>query len=276
MERNVNKLTEGRVRAVVFDLDDTLVVDEAATRAAWGAVARAAARHGAEERAFAVAGPRLAAELWAGNPLREFCERVGVNDAECLWGSFGDGVTEFAALGEWAERYRREVMERAFAEQGMEVPEGVIEDLLVVFREVRLREGRLMGDALEVLVRMRGRGWLLGLLTNGAPSVQNTKIDAVGLRGLFDAIVISGEMGVGKPEREVFEAVLGRLGVGAAGAVMVGNSVARDVVGARGVGMRAVLLRVPGAEEPGDAEPEGVARSLLEVLELVERMDGGG
>jgi HAD superfamily hydrolase (TIGR01450 family) len=73
-------------------------------------------------------------------------------------------------------------------------------------------------------------------------------------------------MVVGKPEPPLFEIALARLGVSAAAAAMVGDSVPSDVRGARGVGMRTVLY-APGSSDAG-SEADVIVRSFAELAEL--------
>ena len=82
------------LRAVLFDLDDTLIVDEAVSREAFQAVARYARdRHGAEAERFAreagVSRPRPSGRA---GPCHAFCRSLGISAFECLWGRFeGEG-----------------------------------------------------------------------------------------------------------------------------------------------------------------------------------------
>jgi putative hydrolase of the HAD superfamily len=60
---------------------------------------------------------------------------------------------------------------------------------------------------------------------------------------LFDAIVISEEVGVRKPDRRIFDLTLTRLGVEADDAVFVGDHPETDIRGAQEAGMRAIWKR---------------------------------
>jgi epoxide hydrolase-like predicted phosphatase len=107
----------------------------------------------------------------------------------------------------------------------------------------RLRADFYRGDALdEALValirRLRGRGLLVGLLSNNAPGLA-AELDALGLADLFDARAISAEIGVMKPDPAAYHAILDRLDVPPGAALFVDDS-ADNVAGARAVGMAAV------------------------------------
>jgi putative hydrolase of the HAD superfamily len=113
-------------------------------------------------------------------------------------------------------------------------------------------------------------GIRIGLLTNGAASVQREKIESSGLGMYFDAAVVSGELGTGKPSPEIFHHLLERLGVNAGESLMVGNSLARDIAGGQRAGMHTCWLALEGEDEPvGSVEPDYTIRSLGELPRLV-------
>ena len=258
------------LRAVLFDLDDTVIVDEAVSREAFQAVGRYARdRHGAEEARFARDAAEQARVLWAAGPCYGFCRYLGISAFECLWGRFeGDG--ELAHLRKWAFAFREQVFDHALREQMIESADGA-RDLAEIFgRERRLLQ-RLMPDALEVLTRLSSH-YALGLLTNGAPDLQREKIVASGTESLFKAIVISGIFGIGKPHREIFLHLTDRLGVSPAEAVMVGNSLERDILGARNSDIISILMKVPGSEEHSPVEPDFTIAGLVELPSLLERI----
>jgi putative hydrolase of the HAD superfamily len=97
----------------------------------------------------------------------------------------------------------------------------------------------LYDDALPVLERIRGLGLSIGLLSNSSRDLD----DFVAHHGLrADAVLTSHAHGKTKPHESIFRAMLELLDVAATEAVMVGDTIEDDVVGARAVGMRAVLL----------------------------------
>lgn len=82
----------------------------------------------------------------------------------------------------------------------------------------------------------------LGLVTNGERERQRKKLRALGIEGVFDAIVYGGDTAPAKPSPEPFETVLGDLDVAPEGAVHVGNSLTDDVAGANRAGVRSVWV----------------------------------
>ena len=105
----------------------------------------------------------------------------------------------------------------------------------------------LYDDVLPCLDALRARGLLLGLITNNVASHQRDKIAAVGLAARFDAVVISGEVGVAKPDRAIFEHACTALGVDAGEAMHVGDNPRVDALGARDAGLHGVWLDRHGA-----------------------------
>jgi FMN phosphatase YigB (HAD superfamily) len=84
---------------------------------------------------------------------------------------------------------------------------------------------------------------------------------------------ITGERGVGKPKPEIFEMLLSDLGVSADRAVMVGNSLERDIAGAINAKLAAAIwIQVLGSEERAEAVPHHTIRGLHEIPALVAGM----
>ena len=97
----------------------------------------------------------------------------------------------------------------------------------------------LYEDALPALTELRDAGLSIGLVSNGIRDltefVAHHRLDV-------DAIGDSRSHGRVKPHPTIFQAALGLLGVRAADAVMVGDSLEEDIEGARALGLRAILI----------------------------------
>ncbi|MBE2205034.1 MAG: HAD-IA family hydrolase [Chthoniobacterales bacterium] len=257
---------EMTVQAILFDLDDTLMVDEAISLSAMKETARLAAKiHGVEVARFLADARQLSRSLWNDNPCLAYCAGIGITAEECLWGNFTGDAPDLIALRVWALDFRRRLFDSILRQQGVPDDDGT---LAVEFFRARRRLQRLMPDAKETLARLKP-AFKIGLLTNGAPDLQREKIAASGLAGFFDAIVVSGELGIGKPKPEIFHHLLGKLDVPPGAAVMVGNSLARDVAGARAAGIaRTVWIKVPGSEEFAETTPDHTIVGLRELPPL--------
>ena len=116
-------------------------------------------------------------------------------------------------------------------------------------------------------------GVKIGMITNGASDIQRAKVVGSGLESYFDAILVSGEEGFGKPKPEIFRLAIDRLDVDEASAVMIGDSLARDIVGAAAVGIKSVWVNRIGirANESFPA-PDAELRDLAALPALLERI----
>ncbi|MFA7345067.1 MAG: HAD family hydrolase [Terrimicrobiaceae bacterium] len=255
------------VQAILFDLDDTLIVDEAISESAMEKTAALAAKlHGAEVARFLADAKNLSQSLWRDNPCLAYCDAIGITAEECLWGNFTGESPDLAILRDWSSGFRRTLFEGILRRQGLSDDDGV---LAGEFASSRRRLRRLMPDAKETLTRLKPNH-KIGLLTNGAPDLQREKLAASGLARFFDAITVSGEHGVGKPEPGIFHILLRELGTPPEAAMMVGNSLSRDIAGAMATGIAVtVWLKVPGSEEFADVSPNHTINALHELPALL-------
>jgi putative hydrolase of the HAD superfamily len=105
----------------------------------------------------------------------------------------------------------------------------------------------LFDDVLPCIEALRAAGLRLGLITNNESEHQRRKLATTGLADLFDAVVISGEVGIAKPELGIFSHACGLLAVEPEICVHIGDNVDTDVRGALGAGIGAIWLDRRGA-----------------------------
>lgn len=99
-------------------------------------------------------------------------------------------------------------------------------------------------EVLEGLARLRAAAWTIGVITNGASDIQRAKLAGTGLASLVDGVAASGDLGIRKPDRRLFDLGAARCGVSLAdGGWMVGDNPAGDVGGGHQVGLRTIWLR---------------------------------
>lgn len=258
------------ITAIIFDMDETLVVDDAAgEEAMFVTCQRAAPQYGVDTTVLSDAVRRYARELWHTAPVYIYGRAMGISSWEALWGRFLGDDPNITALREWAPGYRREAWSRALAELGVRDTADA-ERWSAMFQQERRARHWLFPDA-EPALRDLQKRYRLALVTNGAPDLQREKLEASGLGGYFETVVISGEVGIGKPEPGIFLLALERLGVTPQSAVMVGDSLARDVQGAQRAGIKAIWLNREGAAMPEGARPDAMVRGLGELAAVVER-----
>lgn len=258
-----------RITTLLFDLDDTLIPQDAVDRAALFATAvLARVRHGVDAHTLASAAREHGERLWRQAPTAPLCHVLGISWSEGLWAEFGDDGDDFSELNDWAPTYRHATWSAALAAVGVGDPP-LADDLAETFRRERRERSTVYPEAERVLAALSAR-YQLGLVTNGAPGLQRAKLTRSGLASYFNTVVISGDIGIGKPDVRIFTMALAQLGASAATAMMVGDNPARDVAGAHNARLRAVWVNRGGrALHPREPDPHHQVTHLAELLPLV-------
>ena len=194
------------IRAVLFDLDGTLFNRDAT-------VASILARQISIFRDFI--RPERAAT---------FCNRVTVLDAH-------------------GHQDKREVYATVATEFGFDT--AVTEQLIASFWAEYPHHCHLDAGVAATLAELRRRGLRLGIVTNGAASVQNAALDGLGVRDAVDAVLISETEGVRKPDAAIFHRAAQRLGVRPDECCFVGDHPTVDIAGAKAAGLHAIWKRTP-------------------------------
>ena len=119
---------------------------------------------------------------------------------------------------------------------------------------------------------MKGK-YELVLLTNGSPSLQQTKLELTPeIAPYFAQIVVSGAFGKGKPDPSIFEHVLKETGTSAHEALMVGDNLLTDILGSSKVGMRSVWINREGKQPIPNIHPTFEIKQLMELLSVVDKL----
>jgi putative hydrolase of the HAD superfamily len=228
------------LKAVLFDLDDTLHDDTLTYRRAAQAVANdVAAERGIAADPLMCAYVAEADRFWQGLTPSAF-DKPLVSLRVTMWRAALEAVgidDEVLAVrcGADYNRYRRAFLE-------------------------------LWPGALDLLGRLRARGLKLAMITNGMAETHRDKIAILNLEEAFDEIFIADEVGMVKPDVRLFALAAERLGVAPAECAMVGDRLERDVRGARDAGMFAVWMNVRDETiPPGGPQPDATVRSILDV-----------
>lgn len=263
------------IKALLFDLDDTIILDEPVTREAFAQAALlAAALPQVDTGRLASAAAAAAQRLWAASDQAAYCQRIGHSAWEGLWAPYEtDSHPSLVALRDWAPGYRVASWREALAEQNV-VDDALAAAMAAKFIEVRRSYPRFAD--FDSLVAALGDRYLLGIVTNGVPDLQQMKIDHCGVRHLFQAAVISGGIDCGKPDPGIFRHICAELGVELHECVMIGDNPARDVAGAIASGMRSVWVSRGGRPRderyPADLECE----DLMAILPWLDRLEAEG
>jgi putative hydrolase of the HAD superfamily len=135
----------------------------------------------------------------------------------------------------WAQ-YERIMLQEA----GIEADERLILGLLGKMERAEMKLV-LFDDVIPALTSLKGQGLTLGLISNADRDL-SPLLNDLGLLPLLGVVVTSQDVGGTKPQPEIFLEAARRAGIAASEAVYVGDQYQIDVVGARGVGMKGILL----------------------------------
>ena len=232
-------------RAVLFDLDDTLFDH----------------RHCTNQALEALQGVHPQFRRWS---LCEFGERHAL-----LLERFHLEVLAGSLTVDDA-RIRR--FSRLMEEAGATVTPDAAATMAAGYRRAYVAAWRMVPGAFELLDALHPHA-PIGIISNNVVGEQIEKIRYCGLAPFLDTVVISVEAGVAKPDPRIFEIALARLGCAADETVMVGDSWAADIAGARAAGIRAVWFNRFGIAAPERADVAEI-RSFEPTSEVVEQLLG--
>jgi HAD superfamily hydrolase (TIGR01509 family) len=188
-------------------------------------------------------------------------------DAKLAAWAPGDTAARAFVVAEDADglRPRRELL--ALVRERFGVGES-IDDLLDEYRRLTLACFPPLGDAVRGrLAGLRHAGWKLAVVTNGEAGVQEATAERIGLAPLLDACVVSGAVGVRKPDPRIFALAAEACGEPLDGAWMIGDGEA-DILGAARAGIRSVWLARGRAWHRADVRPDQVADGIEAALGL--------
>jgi putative hydrolase of the HAD superfamily len=208
-----------KIRAIFFDLDDTLLDYKRAERIA---ALRFREEHGLHKWA-----PEAFVQKW--NAL--------MNEHFAL---FFAGTITF-------EEQRRRRVRAIFENQAM--PDEEADIIFETYSKNYEASWALFADTvpcLDAVKRLR-----LGLITNGQGAQQRRKLMATGIDQRFEAVVISSEHNFAKPDPRIFLEACRQLEVKPEECVMVGDNWKGDILGAQSAGMHALWLCRDGERPAG-------------------------
>jgi putative hydrolase of the HAD superfamily len=181
---------------------------------------------------------------------RWFVETRGLGQADVEW---------FCEMDEDGFADRRTVWRKA--KERFRLAESV-DELLASYRSATLEACKPTRPVLDALESLRERGWRIGIVTNGPMPRQAEKANRLGLSPFLDAFCGSGELGVEKPDRRIFDEAIRRCADGGpldqAASWMVGDAPIPDIAGGRAAGLRTIWLNRGRSWNPGDGDPPDV------------------
>ncbi|HLS10503.1 HAD family hydrolase [Lentibacillus sp.] len=256
------------LKAIMFDLDDTLIWDEKSVDEAFKKTCRlAAGKSGVDPELLEQKIRENAQDLFASYDTYDFTEMIGISPFEGLWAEFNDEGESFRRLKDIAPEYRKKAWTMALKEAGVDDPQLAME-LAETFKAERGKNQFVYEETFDVLNELREKYQLL-MLTNGSPDLQRTKLKITPeLKSYFDHIVISGAFGKGKPAPDIFDHACDLLSVGKNEALMVGDNLYTDILGATKAGVPSVWVNHHQIENH-DVVPTYEISQLKQLLPIV-------
>jgi len=217
------------IKAIIFDMDNTLFDFVEAKLAACKAVA----------------------------------EALG-GDAEELLRYFARDPTRFEGHANIAEY---------MAEKGI-FEEARYSEICSLYERVKLESVSPYPGIREALSSLKGMGFRLGVATNSTPANAVARLRRTGLIGYFDAVVAAESKDEMKPKPDVVERALDALGASPGEAIMVGDSLSRDIAAGISLGMLTAYAQYGDrniSEARTEIAPDYVLRSVNDLVLMLEK-----
>lgn len=148
--------------------------------------------------------------------------------------------------------------------------QGLFDELLHAHTEMLAAATSFPEERRDILLCLKKR-YRLGMVSNFdyAPTVHRI-LSMYSIEDLFEAIVISAEMGIRKPMAQIFQKALEAIGSSPAESLFVGDTFGADVIGAKMAGMDAAWIdRGLSPAHPSGAEPDFKLRDFKELLNIL-------
>ncbi|TSI07045.1 HAD family hydrolase [Lysinibacillus sp. BW-2-10] len=257
---------------IIFDLDDTLLWDKKSIKTAFEKTCEyAASKYDIDPESLEEAVRVEARKLYESYETYDYTVLIGINPFEGLWGTFDDPTDSFQKMKEIVPTYRKDAWTNGLKVFGIE-DEAFGAELGERFVEERKKSPFVYEDTYQVLDALKGQ-YKLVLLTNGAPSLQNLKLEITPeIAPYFDHVIISGNFGKGKPDASIFEYMMDKAGITASEGIMVGDNLNTDILGSSRVNMKNVWINREGNKNETQVTPTYEVTSLTEFLNLLKTL----
>ncbi|TVR23966.1 MAG: HAD family hydrolase [Anaerolineaceae bacterium] len=243
------------LRAILFDLDDTLID--------WGAFAEAWERNETPHIKKVFDHIQTIIDVAGGFETyrREYFTRT-----RQAWMEARNNLV--------APHLGRVLVDAAVA-VGVPREHADMERFLSVYEWTRVEGTSPFPEAADVLSELRDAGLRLGIVTNAFQPMwlRDVEMAAHGLLEFFPRCRISAaDVGYLKPHPAIFERALNCIGTAPEQTIFIGDNPTADIAGAQSNGMRAVM-RVTARRRPlisGLVVPDAAINSLVELLPILD------
>jgi putative hydrolase of the HAD superfamily len=241
-------LPDKRPKAILMDLDDTLIAFDSVCEPAW---------------------LQCCNEFVSCNPEQFTSEELYKSIVDTRRWYWADPARHKRGRENLKEA-RREVVRFALEVMRIDNEEWAQE---IADRYTGLQDSMisLLPDVKEALCWLRSMNIRLAVITNGASEVQREKLRRFDLESYFEKIFIDTEIGYSKPDPEIFRHALKEMNLTASDTWMVGDNLKWDVMGSQQVGIFAVWndYRQTGLPRYGEIIPDLIVSSIYEMASLM-------
>lgn len=233
-------------KAILFDMDDTILKWDVLSELAWREACKAAA-----EKTRLFEGEKLLNEIndlrdwYYKDPERHRIGRLNLQNA------------------------RRAIVKMALEKLGC-AEVGIADEVATSYGNLKEDLIEFFPGTEDTLRKLIDMGIKLALVTNGEAKTQTDKIERFNLRRYFTACLIEGELGYGKPDPRMYEKALNKLGAKAEQTWMVGDDLERDIAGAQRAGIFSIWHDYGKTGKPDDSKvmPDRIINHISEVISL--------
>ncbi len=245
--REKDKFLNNCPKAILFDLDDTILSFGNQSELIWRSVIRMFSPHipGVTEENLLRVITKSRKWYWS-EPVRHRLGRLGLENSSMV------------------------IVQNAFCSLGIQSPE-IVEEMAESYQDQRLSGLKPYDGAIDTLRTIRALDLRMALVTNGDSATQRRKIDAYNLSSFFDLVLIEGEFGIGKPDMKVYQFAMEYLGYGPEDTWMIGDNYEWEVVAPKQLGITSVWVNPKNEEIPKGSQirPDWIVESINEVVDLI-------
>jgi putative hydrolase of the HAD superfamily len=232
--------------AILFDLDDTILSDDAVSEQAWKKTCEACVH-----KLKPISGDELFSQI--------------NNERISFWSdpaNAGEGTKNLF-------RARLIIVESAIREFGIKDVKIAIE-IVNTYNTLKAELVKLFPYAEQTLIELKSCGIKMALITNGEAEMQRAKVEKTGLEKYFPVCLIEGELGYGKPDPRIFQLALDSLQVSSTSTWMVGDRLEFDILGAQKMGIFSIWndYAKKGLPKGSKIVPDRIINNITELLKI--------
>jgi len=231
-------------KAILFDLDDTIVTEEKAGDIAWEEVCEIISLETGlfDSKLLNTEINRIRKEFWE-NPQKRALGARNIKNA------------------------RMRIVREALASIECN-NEQLAETIVNSYTRLKMEKTSFVPHAEDTLKHLQSCGVKMAVLTNGDGLEQRPRIDRFGISKLVHTCLIEGELGFGKPDPRIYQLALTRLGVNTSETWMVGDRLEIDIAGAQQLGIFTVWCDYGKKGLPADSKikPHKIITEIKQLL----------